>query len=568
MAAPTTVRLRDVYRWARPILGPDSPFFWLVIIYGMGVGLLSLAIPISVQLLINSIANLALPVPLFTLALVLLGLLLVSALLGALSKYIMELFRRRVFARMVADVTIRAVHAQNPFFADERREDLFNRYFEIMTMQKSMPSLLIGGFTIVLQSTVGFIVTAFYHPFFLAFNLLFLFILWLIWEFWSRGAMTSVVELSHRKYEMASWLESVGASNGFYKSSRHLDYAMDETEARTAAYVAAHKKHFRYSFAQTTALLILYAVASAGLLALGGWLVIQNQLSIGQLVAAELILSSIFYGVAQLGPYLDTFYDLVAGVEELSLFRGIQQERVPDQFSRERPPSGALAFRDVRVGLNGEEARLDFAIPAESRLVAAASPGVERAFSSLLKHHYQPDSGMITVGGADINDLDLYQLRSEVIVLNRTSIVGTTIRDYLALACQNRDPVRTLDVLRTVGLDRRVAELPNGMDTVLSSTGWPLSLDETMQLKLAGALLAEPRILVLSGVFDMMPLPRLKAVFDLLRTRPVTLIYFSNRPDDVELEGFLWLGRREQRLLTDRAEFDRLRSAPMSSEVA
>jgi putative ABC transport system ATP-binding protein len=568
MAAPTTVRLRDVYRWAKPVLGPDSPFFWLVIIYGMGVGLLSLAIPISVQLLINSIANLALPVPLFTLALVLLGLLLISALLGALSKYIMELFRRRVFSRMVADVTVRAVHAQNPFFADERREDVFNRFFEIMTMQKAMPSLLIGGFTIVLQSTVGFIVTAFYHPFFLAFNLLFLFILWLIWEFWSRGAMTSVVELSHRKYEMARWLEGVGASNGFYKSSRHLDYAMDETEARTAAYVDAHKKHFRYSFAQTTALLILYAVASAGLLALGGWLVIQNQLSIGQLVAAELILSSIFYGVAQLGPYLDTFYDLVAGVEELSLFRAIQQERVPDRFSTERPPTGALAFRDVRIQVNDEDVRLELAIPANSRLIAAAAPGVERAFSSLLKHHFQPDSGMITVGGADINDLDLYQLRSEVIVLNRATIVGTTIRDYLALACQKRDPVRTLEVLRVVGLDRRVAELPDGMDTMLSSTGWPLSLDETMQLKLAGALLAEPRILVLSGVFDMMPLPRLKAVFDLLRTLPVTLIYFSNRPHDVELEGFLWLGKRQQHIVADRAEFDRLRAAPIQNEVA
>lgn len=561
MAAPTTIRLRDVLGWARPILGPDSPFFSLVIIYGIGVGLLSLAIPISVQLLINSVANLALPVPLFTLALVLLGLLLVSAVLGALAKYMMELFRRRFMARMVADVTLRAVHAQNPFFADERRDDLFNRYFDIMTMQKAMPSLLIGGFTIVLQSTVGFIVTAFYHPFFLAFNLVFIFVLWLIWQFWARGAMASVVELSHRKYELAHWLESVGGSNGFYKSSRHLDYAMDITEARTAAYVHAHKRHFRYAFPQTVALLVLYAVASAGLLALGGWLVIQNQLSIGQLVAAELILSSIFYGVASLGPYLDTFYDLVAGLEELTLFRSIPQEKIPENFARERPLSGALAFGGVRVPVQGAVARLELTIPTQSRLIAAAEPGVERQFSSLLKHHFQPDAGMITVGGADINDLDIYQLRSEVIVLNRPTIVGTTIRDYLALACQLRDPVRTLDMLRIVGLDRRMAELPDGLDTLLSSTGWPLSIEETMQLKLAGALLAEPRILVLSGLYDMMPVDQLNAVFDHLRDKPVTLIYFSNRPDDVELDGFLWLGRNEQRLLPDRASFDAVRAA-------
>lgn len=562
MAAPTTVRLRDVIAWARPILGPDGPFFSLVIIYGIGVGLLSLAIPISVQLLINSIANLALPVPLFTLALVLLGLLLISALLGALSKYMMELFRRRVFSRMVADVTLRAVHAQNPFFQDERHDHLFNRYFDIMTMQKSVPSLLIGGFTIVLQSTVGFVVTAFYHPFFLAFNLLFIFLLWLIWTFWARGAMTSVVELSHKKYEMAHWLQSLAESNGFYKSSRHLDFAMDATETRTASYVKAHKKHFRYSFAQTVALLILYAVSSAGLLALGGWLVIQNQLSIGQLVAAELILSGIFYGAASLGPYLDTFYDMVAGLEELHLFRAIPQEQIPEHFARERPPSGALTFAGVRVTVGNAEARMELSIPAECRLIAAAEPGVERVFSSLLKHHYQPGAGMITVGGADINDLDIYQLRSEVIVLNRSSIVEVTIRDYLRLACPERDPVRSLDMLRLVGLERRISELPDGLDTLLSSTGWPLSIEETMQLKLAGALIAEPRILVLSGLYDMMPVDRLSAVFAHLSAKPVTVIYFSNRPDDVALDGYLWLGRQSQRIVSDRDAFEALRRGP------
>jgi putative ABC transport system ATP-binding protein len=563
MAAPTTVRLSDVIRWARPILGPENPYFSLVIIYGIGVGLLSLAIPISVQLLINSIANLALPVPLFTLALVLLALLLISALLGSLAKYIMELFRRRFMARMVADITLRAVHAQNPYFADERRDDLFNRYFDIVTMQKSMPSLLIGGFTIVLQSTVGFIVTAFYHPFFLAFNLLFILLLWVIWQLWARGAMTSVVELSHKKYALAHWLESLGGSNGFYKSSRHLDYAMDQTETRTAAYVAAHRRHFHYAFPQAVALLVLYAVASAGLLALGGWLVIQNQLSIGQLVAAELIMSGIFYGAASLGPYLDSFYDLVAGLEELSLFRDIPQERIPDRFARERPPSGALAFRGVRVDLGNTEARLELEITPASRLVAAAAAGMERQFSSLLKHHFTPLGGMITVGGADINDFDIYQLRSEVIVLNRPTIVESTIRDYLGLSRAPRDPVHTMEMLKLVGLDQRIAEMPQGMDTLLSSTGWPLSIEETMQLKLAGALLSEPRILVLSGLYDMMPVERLERVFAHLRDKPVTLIYFSNRPEQVALDGFLWLGRTEQVITADRATFDALRAGAM-----
>jgi len=560
MAANDSVRLRDVARWAGPLLGPDRGFFALTLIYGSGIALLSLATPLAVQMLINSVAYTALPTPLFTLSGMLLVLLLCAAVMGAFRKHLMELFRRRFLARTVADVTLRAVYAQNPFFDDERRIDLFNRYFDIMTVQKAIPSLLIGLFTILLQATIGFVLTALYHPFFLAFNLAFVFIVWLIWIFWARGAMRTAIELSHAKYRLGHWLESIGASNGFYKSGRHLDYAMDRTEEQTAAYVAAHKAHFRYTYPQVLALLVLYAMASGGLLAMGGWLVIQGQLSIGQLVAAELILSSIFYSAAQLGPYLDTFYDLVAAVEELDLFRQVPQEDLQKAARSQRSPvPGALRFEQVRAANAGAAARFDLTIPANSRLVASAEPGVARLFDGLLKRHVRPDSGMITLGGADVADLNVYELRSEVIVLNRPTIVEVTIRDYLSLACTTRDPVRMMDALKTVGLDKRIAELADGMDTLLSGTGWPLSIVETMLLKLAAALIARPDILVLSELYDMVPVEQLRAVLATLDGSEMSVIYFSNRPGDLALDGFLWLGRVEQRITRDRAEFDRLR---------
>ena len=104
----------------------------------------------------------------WTLSGLLFALLFVVAMLSTLRVYIMTLFERRLFARVVAEITIRAVHARDPFFGDARRADLFNRFFDLTVVQKSVPSLLIGGFTIMLQSAVGLIVTSFYHPFFLA----------------------------------------------------------------------------------------------------------------------------------------------------------------------------------------------------------------------------------------------------------------------------------------------------------------------------------------------------------------------------------------------------------------
>jgi putative ABC transport system ATP-binding protein len=556
------ISVREILAWFGPVLAPERGFFWLAIVYGLGISLLSLATPVSVQLLINTIASTALPAPLFTLAAVLFLLLLVSGAFYALRTWMMELFRRRFMARLVAEVTLRTINAANPFFQDDRKSDLFNRYFELINVQKTVPSLLIGGFTIILQGAVGFIVTSFYHPFFLAFNIVVVLLIWLIWALWSGGAMRSSVALSHEKYNAAHWLESVGASNGFYKSAGHIDYALDRSEAVSAAYVAAHKRHFGYFFPQVIALALLYATASAGLLALGGWLVIQEQLSIGQLVAAELILSGVFAGIAQFGSYLDDYYDLFAAVEELALLYAIPQE--PPALGGAAPLTtrgSALGFANVQFGHASGPVRFDLQIPGGARLVAQGSPGMERQFSVLLKRQARPDKGLITIGGVDIGALDVMELRADVQVLDRPAVVECTITEFLRLSAPDADPAAMLDALTLVGLDDRIAMMTDGMQTVLSSNGHPLSMAKTMQLRLASALLARPRVLVLSPLFDMVSRQRLQAVFDRLAGSRTTLVYFTNRPEDMVLDAYLWLGSQNQAIVADRKDFDRLRSA-------
>jgi putative ABC transport system ATP-binding protein len=549
-----------VYSWMKDILWPEKNYFWLAIIYGIGIALLGLATPISVQLLINSIANTALPVPLFTLSAILFGLLIVSGLLSVLRIHLMELYRRRFMARLVADVTMRAINAADPFFTDDRRIDLFNRYFELVNMQKAVPSLLIGGFTIVLGMVVGFIVTSFYHPFFLAFNLVLIALLWAVWAIWSKGAMKTSIILSHEKYNAAHFVETVGASNGFYKSARHIEYALAGAEKVTANYVKAHTEHFRYQFPQTIAFYFLYAAASAGLLALGGWLVIQEQLSIGQLVAAELILSGVFAGMNSLYSYLDDWYDLVASIEELSLLYGLKQEN-PPAAGLSPPRGGALELNLVRFDLPVGAASLNLQIAEGSRLVCQGVPGMEREFADLLKRLEKPKSGLITLGGVDIALMDPLALRSDIVVLDRAAIVESTIADYLRLANPGKNAADQMAALKLVGLEDRLALLPDGLDTRLSSTGAPFTVAKMMQLKLAAAILSEPRILVMSPLFDTVARARLKAVFDHFRDSRTTILYFSNRPEDLVLDGYLWLGLDRQLITRDRAAFDGQRAA-------
>ncbi|MEG8045006.1 ABC transporter ATP-binding protein [Sphingomonas aerolata] len=540
---------REARGWLGEIVGPDTPYLRLAMVYGVAISLLSLATPISVQLLINSVANTALPAPLWTLAGLLLVLLLFVAGLSAMRFWVMALFERRFFARVVAEITERAVHAQNPFFADQNRGDLFNRYFDLVVVQKAVPSLVIGAFTIILQSAVGLVVTSFYHPFFLAFNALLILLVLAIWTIWSRGSIRSAVALSHAKHEAARWLESLGGSNGFYKSSRHLDFAMDRSEAVTVTYVDRHERYFRYSFAQTVAFLLLYAFASAALLALGGNLILRGELSIGQLVAAELILSGVFYGVSQLGWYLDTLYDLIASAEELSLLFAIPQEQAA-ATAGQAPGDGAVRLEAVEV----EGARFDFSLAAGEQLVTLADGGAERLLAMVLKRHIVPERGLVTVGDADMATFDMYLLRSAVMVLDRPTIVEVTIREYLSLAAAaGSDPGGMLEVLDAVGLRERVAQFPHGLDTPLAASGYPLAIGEVVALKLASALLVRPRVLMLSQLCDLIPAERLADVLRRLKAAGTTTLLCTGRPEDIVLDGWFRLEPHRQRRFATHA---------------
>ena len=526
------------------ILAPERSYYALALIYGIGISLLSLATPVSVQMLINTVANIGLATPLLVLSFTLFFLLLLAAGLNALRIYIMDVFGRRFYARMVSEIALRTIYARDPFFDDRGRSALFNRYFDIIIVMKQVPNLLVGGFTILLQMGVGFLLVASYHPLLLAFNVAITLLIWLVWAIWGRRAILSAVALSHRKHDTASWLESLGHSNGFYKSEQHIDAALKRTDEVTAHYMRQHARHFRHHFSQTLSFLFMYAAASAVLLGLGGWLVIIGELSLGQLVAAELVLSVVFVGLSQMGIYMSYFYDICGAVDELSLFFRTQQQ-MPAKAHRRLGGDASLCLRRVEVG---PFIKLDVRIPTRARVcVYAESHRAQRVFTNLLRGQESPDAGYITVGRTDLRELEAYEMRREIIVLDRPNVIETSIREFLRLSAQDREAVDVMRILDLVGLAETVGQLPQGLDTPLVVTGWPLSITQTLQVKLAANMIAKPRVLVLSQAYDAVPeVHLLRAMNYLQKHSETTIVYFTYQNIDLAFTHYLRLGHERQ----------------------
>ncbi len=524
------VQYVSLFRWFYTVLGPESSYYWMTIIYGIGISLLTLALPISVQMLIDTVANTALWQPVVVLATVLFALLLLSGLLVALRIHVMELFGRRIYSRLTAEIALRAVHAQVPYFLEGKRDSLFNRFFDIMILQTNVPSLLTGAFSLLLQSVIGFVVVSLYHPYLLIFTVFIVLSIFLIWLIWGPGAIRTAIEESYAKYDTAQVLEGLAENNDYYRNGIRLRDAMDKTNQKTAYYIVSNRRLFRYSFSQQVSFLILYAVGSALLLGIGGWLVIQGQLTLGQLVAAELILSAILLGISQSGFYLDQFYEVCAAVDKLSAFFRIPLEEEVGSKDAPKIPCRIEFDQVITERRDGERIELNFDIPAASSVIVPVSQvTAQRAFLALLQAYERPLNGWVRLGGMDLRDIEPSRLRANVMVFDRTDIVETTIDEYLSLANPDASSAAKVQALKDAGLDATVHRLSKGTKTEIVPTGWPLSPSETLRLKLAGALLRRPRVVVLTEIFDLVERRYLNPVLDnLSQDMDTTLIRFTD----------------------------------------
>lgn len=528
------------------ILTGERRFFWLVLVYGVAVSALSLALPLSVQVLVGTLANAAIERQVIVLALVLFSLLLFAAILNAAQVFVMELYERRFYSRIVSDALLRLVYADYRHIEGINREELMNRYFDVMTVQKSLPVLLIGGLATVLQMLAGIALTSFYHPLFMIFNLLTLLLAWLIYKIFDAGAARSSLTLSNAKYQTAEWLETVARNNSFFKSERTIDFALKRTLVVRDAYIREHRRHFRYAFSQVVSFFILYAVSSAALLGVGGWLVIKGQLTIGQLVAAELVLSGVFAGLSRMGYYLEVYYDLYAALYKLSQLFEIPHEKVRSDAFDEKT-DGAVAFEHVTLQLRSVAVTVDFAVqPGEAVMFVPSSGTQVEAITDLLQNFRRPEHGLVRVGGHVVEDFSPHRLRDMVQVIDSTLLPDCSIADFLEIAnpAISRSEIRAL--LDVVGLDLTLPELTEGLDHELTPHGHPLSVAGVIKLKIAYALAAQPQVLVLTPLFDSLSARARQSVLAYARSRPgMTVLCFSHRADLTDFDRFILLHRTD-----------------------
>jgi ABC-type multidrug transport system fused ATPase/permease subunit len=248
---------------------------------------------------------------------------------------------------------------------------------------------------------------------------------------------------------------------------------------------------------------ILSSAATAIVLGVGGWLVLDGSMEIGTLLAFTLYLGNFFDPVQQLSQLYNTFLSATAALDRVTSVL----EEEPDVLDRPGAPAlpraeGHVHFEHVRFGygeLPDVFPDLDLDVPAGTTVALVGHTGAGKStIAKMLARFYDPRDGRITIDGHDLRDVTQESVRRQLgIVPQEGFLFAGTIADNIAFGRPDASREEIEDAARAVGADAFVADLPNGLDTEVGERGFRLSLGQRQLVAFARALLADPRILIL-----------------------------------------------------------------------
>jgi ABC-type bacteriocin/lantibiotic exporter with double-glycine peptidase domain len=476
--------------------------------YALVSALLALAVPIAVQALVNSVAA-SVVQPLLILSVVaLIGTGFVG-LLAVLQLSLVERLQQRLLAKLALRMARRLIESSAEAWEGRYGPELANRFFDVLTIQKTLAKILLDGLAAAVSAAIGMLLLALYDSSGLLAGfdaLLLIVIAFFVFPLGIGGLRTSITE-STAKYRLAGWLEELARCQGSFKLHAAPGFLMRRAEGAVAKWLEARRVHFKVTLRQEVGNQLFQALASVGILAIGGYLVVRQQLTLGQLVAAQLIVAQVLKATEKLLRQAEQFYDLLTGLDKTGYLLDLEPERSGGNPLPLPPADGAsVRIQDVRFAypdgtevLRGVSLKLE---PGERVSLVGESGAGKSTLVALLCGLYDPQHGVIEINGRDLRSVDRSSLRQQVTIVDAANaIFEGTVEENIVLGRSYLTPEDINWALRIAQLYDDISQLPQGLETRLVTGGGNLSLGQIQRLLIARAIVDKPSLLILDEAF-------------------------------------------------------------------
>ena len=521
------------------LLSTERKDILYILFYAVIIGMTSLVLPLGIQSTVELISGGVFFSSVYLLIAAVITGILAAGGLQIMQISLVEYLQQRIFTKAALEFTFRIPRIKIESIHNNYAPELVNRFFDVMTIQKGLPKLLIDLSSGTIQIVFGLLLLSLYHPFFVFFSMVLVSALVLIFYLTGPKGLHSSIQESKYKYKVAQWLEELARALNSFKLAGTTDLPIKKTDYNVNNYLKYRKVHFQTLITQFSYILIFKAAVTGGLLIMGTILVIDREITLGQFVASEVIIILILNAVEKIIMYMDVVYDLLTAVDKVAQVTDLPLEKVGGiDFTRQSWQGGyAISIKNLRYQYPGAKEILkgiNLEIKAGERICIAGTGGAGKTTLTNIVSGLLPDfDGIVTINNYSIRDLDLTHLRDKIAKnISTEDIFDGTIYDNLTVGKPMKSVDDAIQALQQVGLSDDVNQLPEGLSTPLVSGGKGLPSSMIQKLILARCLAKKPALLILNDFFSGL---KKATKLDLIKVvtssdNPWTLIAVSNDP--------------------------------------
>lgn len=480
-----------------------------IYLYAIIAGIIGLSLPLGIQAIINFVSTGTITTSWFVLIAIVIGGLLGGGILQILQLSLTESIQQRIFAKSALELSFRIPRLDALGLRKHYVPELVNRFFDTVTVQKGLSKILLDFSTASLQIIFGILLLSFYHPLFILFGFALGLILFLIVRFLGPYGLKTSLDESKYKYELAHWLEEISRKRDLFKGKTAGDFSLKKTDSLTLNYLNSRKQHFRILVGQYSILLLFKILIIAGLLVIGSWLVVENQLNLGQFVAAEIVIILLISSVEKLILSVETIYDVLTGLEKIGYITDLPLEGqlLSTPFDEKRQTG--VRFEDFTLHFPGE-ARPELKSltlklgPAEWVWLSGGNPQVHNALIRSIAGDYQTYEGKLSIGGIPVRNWNKDELRNQIgIFRSMDDIVDGTLLENVTLLSGPIPMSEVVPVADALGLSDFVERQQGGWAQEAGPDGMWLPDWVKARLIMSRILLEKPGIIILSGMYHL-----------------------------------------------------------------
>lgn len=491
------------------LLKPDQKDIKSIYAYAIFIGLVNLSLPVGIQAIINLIQGGTVSTSWIVLVILVVLAIALGGIMQIAQLRIIENIQQKIFVRAAFEFVYRIPRLKLEKLANKYVPELMNRFFDIVSVQKGLSKILIDFSTASIQVLFGLILLSLYHPFFILFSLLLTILIFVLLRTTARKGLETNFEESNHKYRTAHWLEEIARTNKTFKLAGKTELPLENINSSLEKYIDSRDSHFSILIKQISLMVVFKVLVALGLLLIGGILVIEEQMNIGQFVAAELIILLVIGSVEKLIISFETIYDVLTSLEKLGQITDMELDKQGGIIISKDFSGAEIEVNNVTFSHSSKSSPTLFDLSlhiksGERVLITGENDSGKSTLLYLMVGLYQPNFGSITIDSIPFQNYDREDLYSVVgCNLYDESLFEGTLLENITIGRENATFENVKWAVLKLGLLPLIKALPEGYNTKISPHSNQFSKSNIAKILLARAIVIKPKILVFENSFSI-----------------------------------------------------------------